>query len=112
MGFALWIEQDTAWAAGTHEYRPMGAAVIGAGGTFTPRDFKRYLNPPPRYDPRFAGLFASLGEMNDFLRRRTRRQTPFTNFENKLLPVQKPNHSTVLAPLSRAPSRPWIPRFS
>jgi hypothetical protein len=93
MGFALWIEQDTAWAAGTHEYRPMGAAVIGAGGTFTHRDFKRYLNPPPRYDPRFAGLFASLGELNHFLRRRTRRQTRsqllkinFSPAKNRIIP--------------------------
>lgn len=74
MGFALWIDGDTLWAAGTHEYRPMGAAVVGTGSSFTPRDFRRYLHPPPRYDPRFAGLFASLGELNDFLRLRTRRE--------------------------------------
>jgi len=75
MGFALWIENDTAWSQGTHEYRPMGAAVIGAGGTFTPRDFRRYLRPPDRFDPRFVGLFASLGEMNDWLRNRTFRKS-------------------------------------
>jgi hypothetical protein len=74
MGFALWIDGDTLWAAGTHEYRPMGAAVVGAGSCFTSRDFRRYLQAPPRYDPRFAGLFASLGELNDFLRHRTRRR--------------------------------------
>ncbi len=75
MGFALWIDRDTLWAAGTHEYRPMGAAVVGTGSAFTTRDFRRYLQAPPRYDPRFAGLFASLGELNDFLRRHTRRRT-------------------------------------
>ncbi|GEM_PF-353922 len=75
MGFALWIDDDTAWSQGTHEYRPMGAAVIGAGGTFTPRDFRRYLRAPGRYDPRFVGLFASLGEMNDWLRIRTTRKS-------------------------------------
>jgi hypothetical protein len=93
MGFALWIDGDTLWAAGTHEYRPMGAAVAGAGSSFTPRDFRRYLKPPPRYDPRFAGLFASLGDLNDFLRRRIRRaprsQLFTINFKprkNRLIP--------------------------
>ena len=28
MGFALWIDSDCVWAQGTHEYKPMGAAVI------------------------------------------------------------------------------------
>ncbi|MBI4889250.1 MAG: hypothetical protein HY821_01415 [Acidobacteria bacterium] len=80
MGFALWIEQDTLWAAGTHEYRPMGAAVVAAGSAFTTRDFSRYLKPPPRHDPRFAGLFASLGELNHFLARRRRRHSTSKTF--------------------------------
>ena len=67
MGFALWTDGETAWAQGTHEYRPMGTAVIGASGMFTPRDFSRRRPSPPRYDPRFTGFFASLGHMNDFL---------------------------------------------
>lgn len=75
MGFALWIDEDTAWAQGTHEYRPMGAAVIGISCVFTSRDFSVRRTAPPRYDSRFTGHFASLGQMNDFLARfRTRSQ--------------------------------------
>ncbi|GIU80848.1 MAG: hypothetical protein KatS3mg005_4086 [Bryobacteraceae bacterium] len=73
MGFALWIDDELAWAQGTHEYRPMGAAVIHAHGIFTPRDFRRSLRAPDRMDPRFAGFFASLGEMNAWLERRRSR---------------------------------------
>jgi len=73
MGFALWIDDELAWAQGTHEYRPMGAAVIHAHGVFTPRDFRPSLRAPDRMDPRFAGFFASLGEMNDWLARRRSR---------------------------------------
>lgn len=69
MGFALWIDKELAWAQGTHEYRPMGTAVIGNRGIFTPRDFRSRRAAPPRYDPRFSGHFASLGQMNDFLGR-------------------------------------------
>jgi hypothetical protein len=72
MGFALWLDGDLAWAQGTHEYRPMGAAVIHSGGVFTPGDFRRTLRAPARLDPRFAGFFASLGEMNAWLERRRR----------------------------------------
>lgn len=74
MGFALWLDGELAWAQGTHEYRPMGAAVIHAGGVFTPRDFRPSLRAPGRLDPRFAGFFASLGELNDWLERRRRRE--------------------------------------
>jgi len=75
MGFALWVEGDTAWAQGTHEYRPMGTAVVSVGSVFTPRDFHRRRIAPPRYDPRFVALFASLGEMNDWLKNRLHRQS-------------------------------------
>ena len=68
MGFALWVRGDQAWAMGTHEYRPMGAAVISAHGVFSPRDFHRRRTAPGRMDPGLVGLFASLGEMNDHLR--------------------------------------------
>ncbi len=68
MGFALWIRQEEAIAQGTHEYRPMGVAIIGVRGVFTPRDFRRTRRPPSRMDPTLAGYFASLGEMNDFLK--------------------------------------------
>ena len=73
MGFALWVDGDTAISQGTHEYRPMGCAVVAAGSIFTPRDFSRRRPAPPRYDPRFAGLFASLGEMNHWLQKHVRR---------------------------------------
>lgn len=95
MGFALWIDGETLWAAGTHEYRPMGTAVVGAGSAFTSRDFRRYLKAPPRYDPRFAGLFASLGELNDFLRRRTLR----------------PSRSRILKINFKAPRNRVVPPF-
>jgi hypothetical protein len=68
MGFALWIRAEEAIAQGTHEYRPMGVAVIGIRGVFTPRDFRRTRLAPSRMDPALAGYFASLGEMNDFLK--------------------------------------------
>lgn len=70
MGFALWLDEETAWAQGTHEYRPMGVAVLHPSGAFTPRDFRRSLQAPSRYDASFAGFFASLGEMNDWLAQR------------------------------------------
>ena len=70
VGFALWIEEELAWAQGTHEYRPMGVAVIAATDLFSLRDFDpRRRGPSPR-DPSFAGLFASIGELNGHLRRR------------------------------------------
>lgn len=75
MGFALWLRDGQAWAMGTHEYRPMGTAVISVHGVFTPRDFHRMRRAPSRTDPGLAGLFASLGEMNDYLKFRIRPQT-------------------------------------
>jgi hypothetical protein len=74
MGFALWIEGDVVTAAGTHEYRPMGVASIASNGTFTVRDFVRRRRPPSRLADNFAGYFASLGEMNDWLAQRQRRR--------------------------------------
>ena len=38
MGYELWIDRDLAWARGTYEYRPMGAAVIAASDLFRARD--------------------------------------------------------------------------
>jgi hypothetical protein len=69
MGFALWIDGDTAWCAGTHEYRPMGVAVIAASALFIARDFDRNRQPPPQRAERFQGLFASLVDVNHHLRR-------------------------------------------
>jgi len=68
MGFALWTDNDTAWAAGTHEYRPMGIAVIAGTCLFTARDFRPAHRLPRRTGPHFRGLFASLGDVNRFLR--------------------------------------------
>ncbi len=41
MGFAVWIDPESrlAWAQGTHEYRPMGTAVIARTDQFRHRDF-------------------------------------------------------------------------
>lgn len=75
MGFALWVDRELAWAQGTHEYRPMGVAVIHSGGVFTGRDFRRSLRAPGRMDPRFAGFFASLGELNAWLLQRRQRSS-------------------------------------
>ena len=77
MGFALWIDGDTAWAQGTHEYKPMGAAVIAGTSQFLGRDFNRYRKPPDRLDPAFRGLFGSLEEVNGYLRTRPAESNAF-----------------------------------
>jgi hypothetical protein len=67
MGFALWKEDGLAWAQGTHEYRPMGVAVIAATDLFRTRDFDPRRRAPDERHPSYVGLFASLVEMNDWL---------------------------------------------
>ena len=67
MGFSLWIERDVAWAAGTYEYRPFGAAVISNTDLFRPRDFRRDCVPPLLTADSFVGYFASLGDVNHHL---------------------------------------------
>ncbi len=74
MGFALWIHDDLAWAQGTHEYRPMGVAVVGVEGTFAARDFQRRRRVPAHLRPHFAGFFASIGEVNQHLAERKKRK--------------------------------------
>lgn len=64
MAFALWIDDDLAWAQGLHEYRPMGTAVIARRDRFRPRDFSPARPAPPRRHASYAGLFASLGALN------------------------------------------------
>jgi hypothetical protein len=76
MGFALWVEKEVAWAAGTYEYRPFGAAVISNTDLFRPSDFKRERLPPDLANPAFVGYFASLGQVNDYLRQRRRGKAP------------------------------------
>jgi hypothetical protein len=68
MGFALWIENDVAWAQGTHEYRPMGAAVVAVNDLFRLRDFHPVRSSPDQLSPAFIGLFGSLEELNAHLR--------------------------------------------
>jgi hypothetical protein len=83
MGFALWIDQEDglAWAQGTHEYRPMGTAVIASTDQFRHRDFQQRRKRPKRLEQSFAGagFFGSLEEVNVQLRGRSkwkRRATP------------------------------------
>jgi hypothetical protein len=83
MGFALWVDGDTVWAQGTHEYRPMGVAVVGANCVFSPRDFRGARRGFSRFDPRFAGFFASLGEMNDYLQKRRSPKSRSQHFARK-----------------------------
>ena len=81
MAFALWIDEGEgiAWAQGTHEYRPMGAAAIAVTDQFRARDFKQTRRRPARLRNSFAGFFGSLEEVNRHLRLRRRprpRPTP------------------------------------
>jgi len=66
MGFAVWIDAKNglAWAQGTHEYRPMGSAVIAITDQFRHRDFRRLRRPPAQLRRSFVGYFGSLEEVN------------------------------------------------
>lgn len=74
MGFAVWLDAPAglAWAQGTQEYRPMGAAVIAITGQFRHRDFHARRTRPVQLTNHFAGFFGSLEEVNEFLRSRHR----------------------------------------
>lgn len=74
MGFYLWIDQDLAWAQGTYEYRPMGAAVISASDLFRRRDFDPKRRLPSSSTAYPMGHFASLGHLNTYLRGRRRKR--------------------------------------
>ncbi len=67
MGYVLWMDEERAWAQGTYEYRAQGTAVIAVKDLFRLRDFTRYRRPPSPRDPRLAGVFGSLEEVNAFL---------------------------------------------
>lgn len=71
MGFGLWIDLDNgvAWAQGTHEYRPMGAAAIAFTDRFRPRDFRQTRKRPRVLQNSFAGFYGSLEEVNARLKR-------------------------------------------
>ena len=66
MGFALWKSDALVWAQGTHEYKPMGVAVISATDLFRTRDFDPARQVPEKCASR-VGLFASLVDLNDWL---------------------------------------------
>jgi hypothetical protein len=70
VGFALWIDEEggLAWAQGTHEYRPLGTAVIASTDQFRHRDFRQDRGRPKRLQQSFAGFFGSLEEVNVSLR--------------------------------------------
>jgi hypothetical protein len=70
MGFALWIDtgHGLAWAQGTHEYRPMGAAAITFTDQFRHRDFRQARRRPAHLRNAFVGFFGSLEEVNVYLR--------------------------------------------
>jgi hypothetical protein len=81
LGFAVWIDPEagTAWAQGTHEYRPMGTAVIASTDQFRRADFRQTRRRPAHLAGAFAGFFGSLEEVNATLRKRARwkpRSTP------------------------------------
>ena len=73
MGFYLWLDGEVAWAQGTFEYRPMGAAVISSSDLFRRRDFDSRRQPRPTRAAVFAGQFASLGHLNMQLKKKRKR---------------------------------------
>ena len=70
MGFALWVDcrGELAWAQGTHEYRPMGTAVVSKTDQFRHRDFTQTHRRPRHLDNSFVGFFGSLEDLNARLR--------------------------------------------
>ncbi|MBL8218502.1 MAG: hypothetical protein JNL62_04700 [Bryobacterales bacterium] len=69
MGFALWIKDGLSWAMGTHEYRPMGVAIISSTDYFRARDFRPRRGLPSDERSAFVGFFASIEHMNERLRK-------------------------------------------
>jgi hypothetical protein len=68
VGFYLWMDGDLAWAQGTYEYRPMGAAVISTSDLFRRRDFSARRKAPAWAE--YVGQFASIGHLNHELIKR------------------------------------------
>ena len=68
MGFALWHRKPLLFCAGTHEYRPLGTAIVGDQGLFQTDDFSSRRSAPRRGTDGFIGYFASLNEVNAYLR--------------------------------------------
>jgi len=69
MGYALFRKDGVVWAAGTHEYRPMGVAAISVTDLFRPGDFSPRIPVPRERDADFVGFFASIVDLNDYLQR-------------------------------------------
>ena len=69
MGFALWIDKRDrlAWTQGTHEYRPMGVAVIAVTDQFRHSDFRPQRRVPPHLRECFVQFFGSLETVNEYL---------------------------------------------
>jgi hypothetical protein len=61
------MQDGVAWCAGTHEYKPMGVAVISASTLFAARDFDPARRRPARDHAAFHGFFASLTAVNSYL---------------------------------------------
>ena len=76
MGFYLWLDGDSAWAQGTYEYRPMGAAVIASSDLFRRQDFSARRKARPGPSAEYAGQFASLGHVNQQLEMRRKGKAP------------------------------------
>jgi hypothetical protein len=83
VGFAVWVDEQeqVVWAQGTHEYRPMGSAVIAFQDQFRPRDFRQSLRRPSTISNRFVGFFGSLESVNEYMhsphhQKRSFRPTP------------------------------------
>jgi hypothetical protein len=70
MGFALWMKDGIARAEGTHEYRPMGIAIISTTDLFRAGDFRARRSQVELSDRDFAGYFASINHLNHFLKRK------------------------------------------
>ena len=61
-------KEGVAWVQGTHEYRPMGTAVLSRWGQFRRNDFRQDLRRPTELEDCFVGFFGSLETVNEFLR--------------------------------------------
>lgn len=68
MGFAVWKDEELAWAAGTSEYRAMGVAVVANTDLFRHADFRNGARRRPPLGAPFIGYFASLGHVNQYLK--------------------------------------------
>lgn len=87
MAFAVWIDSEQAWAQGLHEYRPMGTAIIARTDRFRPRDFSPRRAAPPRHANYYAGLFASLEQVNARLASLARSPASRKNLRKRLSPT-------------------------